>query len=199
MERSKKNYPRAPWAVWDHVSPHEREQPRAFSRFSQRIKTPSRQRGWWDVFHLLSCSGRSWNRKCCFCSVLMVVQSCFGKTSPSGQQRQATWKCDIVETKATGEWHHERGYLNISVTKNGLNCFPKWALAEQRESLWFQGFLKYFWNETLWMFCGCWSLECSVVLELRVHTIKALSTLLKASSNTLKEAQEAVFMFSGWL
>lgn len=108
-------------------------------------------------------------------------------------------KCDIVETKAAGERHHERGYLNISVTKNGLNCFPKWALAEQRESLWFQGFLKYFWNETLWMFCGCWSLECSVVLELRVHTIKALSTLLKASSNTLKQAQEAVFMFSGWL
>jgi len=30
------------------------------------------------------------------------------------------------------------------------------------------------------MFCGCLSLECSVVLELRVHTIKALSTLLKA-------------------
>lgn len=61
------------------------------------------------------------------------------------------WTRDIVETEATGEWHRtERGYLNISATKNGLNCFPKWAFAEQRESLWFQGFLKYFWNETLW-------------------------------------------------
>lgn len=121
----------------------------SFSRFNQRITAPSRQGG--------TCSSsqatQEWAGTGNIAELLIYVNGVsetFGKARPSGPKRQAAWKHDIVEMKSTGEWHCTRGYLNISATKNGLDCFPKWAFAEQRESLWFQGFLKYFWNETLW-------------------------------------------------
>lgn len=52
---------------------------------------------------------------------------------------EAAWKCDIVETKATGEWHHEWGYLNSSVTKIGLNCFQNEFLQSREKASDFKG------------------------------------------------------------
>lgn len=151
-----------------------------FFRFNQRIRTPSRRGGGSRTCSIPRAT-QQWAGTGNIAELLIYVHGVselFGKAKRP--KRQAAWEHDIVGMKSTGKWHCTWGYLNISAAKNGLNCFPKCAFAEQRESLWFQGLLKYFWNETLWMFCGCWSLECSVVLELWVHTIKALSTVLKA-------------------